>query len=69
MAFYDYLARDPKSEEEFWAIIEETFVLFLNAAKPGGNGRNGRTASLFRRLGGCSAPAHPIGVIGSICLR
>jgi hypothetical protein len=26
MAFYDDLARDPKSEEEFWAIIEETYV-------------------------------------------
>jgi hypothetical protein len=26
MAFYDDLARDPKSEEEFWTIIEETFV-------------------------------------------
>ena len=26
MAFDDVLARDPKSEEEFWAIIEETFV-------------------------------------------
>jgi hypothetical protein len=26
MAFDDILARDPKSEEEFWAIIEETFV-------------------------------------------
>jgi hypothetical protein len=25
MAFIDDLARDPKSEEEFWAIIEETF--------------------------------------------
>ena len=25
MAFDDILARDPKSEEEFWAIIEETF--------------------------------------------
>ena len=25
MAFDDLLARDPKSEEEFWAIIEETF--------------------------------------------
>lgn len=27
MAFDDILARDPKSEKEFWAIIEETFVL------------------------------------------
>jgi hypothetical protein len=26
MAFIDDLARDPKSEEEFWTIIEETFV-------------------------------------------
>ena len=26
MAFHDDLARDPKSEEEFWAIIEDTFV-------------------------------------------
>ena len=26
MAFDDILARDPKSEEEFWTIIEETFV-------------------------------------------
>jgi hypothetical protein len=26
MAFHDYLARDPKSQEEFWTIIEETFV-------------------------------------------
>jgi hypothetical protein len=26
MAFHDHLARDPKSEEEFWTIIEETFV-------------------------------------------
>src|SRR5262249_31990227 len=26
MAFHDYLARDPSSEEEFWIIIEETFV-------------------------------------------
>jgi hypothetical protein len=26
MAFYDDLARDPKSEEEFWTIIEDTFV-------------------------------------------
>jgi hypothetical protein len=26
MAFYNDLARDPKSDEEFWAIIEETFV-------------------------------------------
>jgi hypothetical protein len=26
MAFDDILARDPKSEKEFWAIIEETFV-------------------------------------------
>jgi hypothetical protein len=26
MAFDDVLARDPKSEEEFWTIIEETFV-------------------------------------------
>ena len=26
MAFDDIFARDPKSEEEFWAIIEETFV-------------------------------------------
>jgi hypothetical protein len=25
MAFHDHLARDPKSEEEFWTIIEETF--------------------------------------------
>ena len=25
MAFHDHLARDPKSEDEFWAIIEETF--------------------------------------------
>jgi hypothetical protein len=25
VAFYDDLARDPKSEEEFWQIIEETF--------------------------------------------
>ena len=25
MAFDDVLARDPKSEEEFWALIEETF--------------------------------------------
>jgi hypothetical protein len=25
MAFYDDLARDPKSKEEFWTIIEETF--------------------------------------------
>ena len=27
MAFHDHLARDPKSEEEFWTTIEETFVL------------------------------------------
>jgi hypothetical protein len=26
MAFSDDLARDPKSEEEFWSIIEETLV-------------------------------------------
>jgi hypothetical protein len=26
MAFYDDLGRDPKSEKEFWTIIEETFV-------------------------------------------
>jgi hypothetical protein len=26
MAFSDDLARDPKSEKEFWAIIEDTFV-------------------------------------------
>jgi hypothetical protein len=26
MAFYDDLGRDPKSEEEFWTTIEETFV-------------------------------------------
>jgi hypothetical protein len=26
MAFHDHLARDPKSEEEFWAIIKETFA-------------------------------------------
>jgi hypothetical protein len=26
MAFIDDLARDPKSEKEFWTIIEETFV-------------------------------------------
>jgi hypothetical protein len=26
MAFSDDLARDPKSEEEFWAILEETFT-------------------------------------------
>jgi hypothetical protein len=26
MAFYDDLVRDPKSEKEFWTIIEETFV-------------------------------------------
>lgn len=26
MAFYDDLASDPKSEKEFWAIIEETFL-------------------------------------------
>ena len=26
MAFDDILARDPKSEEEFWTIIEDTFV-------------------------------------------
>jgi hypothetical protein len=26
MAFYDDLGRDPKSEEEFWTIVEETFV-------------------------------------------
>ena len=26
MAFYDDLAHDPKSEEEFWAIIDETFA-------------------------------------------
>ena len=26
MAFHDYLARDPKSDKEFWAIIEETFA-------------------------------------------
>jgi hypothetical protein len=26
MAFYDSLARDPKTEDEFWKIIEETFV-------------------------------------------
>jgi hypothetical protein len=26
MAFYDELARDPKSEREFWTTIEETFV-------------------------------------------
>jgi hypothetical protein len=26
MAFDDILARDPKSEEEFWAIIKETFI-------------------------------------------
>jgi hypothetical protein len=26
MAFYDDLARDPKSEEEFWTIIEDTFA-------------------------------------------
>ena len=26
MAFDDVLARDPKSEKEFWAIIEETFA-------------------------------------------
>jgi hypothetical protein len=25
MAFIDDLARDPKSEEEFWQIIDETF--------------------------------------------
>jgi len=25
IAFYDGLARDPKSEKEFWTIIEETF--------------------------------------------
>jgi hypothetical protein len=25
MAFSDELARDPKSEEEFWTIIKETF--------------------------------------------
>ena len=30
MAFYDDLARDPKSEEEFWTIIEETFVQVEN---------------------------------------
>ncbi len=26
MAFDDILARDPKSEKDFWTIIEETFV-------------------------------------------
>jgi hypothetical protein len=26
MAFSDDLARDPRSEKEFWAIIEDTFV-------------------------------------------
>jgi hypothetical protein len=26
MAFSDDLARDPKSDKEFWEIIEETFV-------------------------------------------
>jgi hypothetical protein len=26
MAFYEDLARDPKSEEEFWTIIDDTFV-------------------------------------------
>ena len=26
MAFYDDLARDPKTEAEFWTIIEETFI-------------------------------------------
>jgi hypothetical protein len=26
MAFSDDLARDPKSEKEFWQIIEDTFV-------------------------------------------
>jgi hypothetical protein len=26
MAFYDSLARDPKADDEFWKIIEETFV-------------------------------------------
>jgi len=26
MAFDDVLARDPKREGEFWAMIEETFV-------------------------------------------
>jgi hypothetical protein len=26
MAFHDHLALDPKSEEEFWTIIEETFI-------------------------------------------
>jgi hypothetical protein len=26
MAFDDFLARDPKSEKDFWTIIEETFV-------------------------------------------
>jgi hypothetical protein len=26
MAFYDDLARDPKTEKEFWVIIEDTFV-------------------------------------------
>jgi hypothetical protein len=31
MAFYDDLARDPKTEKEFWAIIEETFVLVEGA--------------------------------------
>jgi len=26
MAFYDDLARDPTSEDEFWSIIDETFA-------------------------------------------
>jgi hypothetical protein len=26
VAFFEYLARDPQSEEEFWAIIDDTFV-------------------------------------------
>ena len=26
MAFSDDLARDPRSQKEFWAIIEDTFV-------------------------------------------
>lgn len=25
MAFYNSLARDPKTDDEFWKIIEETF--------------------------------------------
>jgi hypothetical protein len=52
MAFDDILARDPKSEKDFWTIIEETFVQVeaVLATYPGDERRGACWNTTRRRL-------------------